>query len=351
MCPASGRPDQTPPYVAESEQRLALTKLNPRIATLLQTSSSLRNNEAVPLVSVVLIFLNEEQFLEEAVQSVRDQTLTDWELVLVDDGSTDRSTSIACNLAARDGRIRYVEHPDHANRGMAASRNFGVAHTTAPYIAFIDGDDVWVPDKLAEQVALLESMPDVAMVNGAVLDWWSWKPASSKPDVLHLIAGVADRRLDPPDAALAVRPLGRGHTGAVDLLVRRNAFQAVGGFEERFHGMFEDQSFLIKVYLRYPIYVSSRAWIRYRRHDASCCSQTSKTAFYRVQRVYLHWLRDHVERLGDPRVSAAFRRAEREVPYLILRAPATDLYLRLKARVPAELKQRVRRTLAARSTD
>jgi glycosyltransferase involved in cell wall biosynthesis len=304
----------------------------------------------VPLVAVVLIFLNEERFLEEAVQSVRAQTLTDWELVLVDDGSTDRSTSIARDFAAQDERIRYVEHPGHANRGMAASRNFGVAHATAPYIAFLDGDDVWVPGKLAEQVDVLDAMPDVALVNGAVLDWWSWNPTSSKPDVLHSIAGAADQRLNPPEAALAVRPLGRGNTGAVDLLVRRNAFEAVGGFEEHFRGMFEDQSFLVKVYLRYPIYVSSRAWIFYRQHDASCCSQTSRTAFYRLQRVYLRWLRGHVEQLSDPRVSAALRRAEREIPYLILRAPATDLYLRVKARVPAEFKERVRRRLAARST-
>src|SRR4051812_5156182 len=113
----------------------------------------------MPLVSVVLIFLNEERFLEEAVQSVREQTLTDWELILVDDGSTDRSTAIARDLAAQDERIRYVEHPRHANRGMAASRNVGVGNGSAPYVAFIDGDDVWAPFKLYEQVEILERMP------------------------------------------------------------------------------------------------------------------------------------------------------------------------------------------------
>ncbi len=95
----------------------------------------------MPLVSVVLIFLNEQRFIEEAVQSLLAQTMTDWELVLVDDGSTDRSTAIAHKFAAQDDRIRYIEHQRHTNRGMAASRNAGVAHTTAPYIAFLDADD------------------------------------------------------------------------------------------------------------------------------------------------------------------------------------------------------------------
>ena len=70
----------------------------------------------MPLVSVVLIFLDEEVFLDEAVQSVLDQTLTDWELILVDDGSTDASTRIARDWATRDPRICYIDHERHENR-------------------------------------------------------------------------------------------------------------------------------------------------------------------------------------------------------------------------------------------
>lgn len=81
----------------------------------------------MPRVSVVMIFLDEERFIEEAVRSVQEQTLTDWELILVDDGSTDRSTQIARDLAAADERIHYLDHPGHENRGTAISRNFGIA--------------------------------------------------------------------------------------------------------------------------------------------------------------------------------------------------------------------------------
>ena len=288
----------------------------------------------MPSVSVVLIFLNEERFLEEAVHSVCNQTLQDWELILVDDGSTDRSTTIARRMAAQDNRIRYIEHPGHANRGMAASRNLGAAHTSAPFLAFLDADDVWVPEKLAEQVQLLESMPDVAMVNGAGLNWWSWNPASTSADVRYLIGGVADRRLDPPEGALAVKPLGRGATGTVDLLVRRSVFEAVGGFEERFRGMYEDQSLYLKVFLRYPVYISSRVWLLYRQHAASCRAQMTGIGYYRLRRVFLDWLEDDIERLGDARVSVAFRRARRR-----------NRFEAVIARVPHRYKGRVREAL------
>jgi glycosyltransferase involved in cell wall biosynthesis len=295
----------------------------------------------MPLVSVVLIFLNEERFLEEAVRSVFDQTLADWELILVDDGSTDRSTAIARDLAAQDERIRYIEHPRHQNRGMAASRNLGAANSNAPYLAFLDGDDVWEPFKLAEQVDVLESMPDIAMVNGAMIGWNSWDPASTEADRLYLTGGVADRRLDPPEAALTIRPLGPGDGAGVDLLVRRSVFDAVGGFEERFRGVFEDQAFLIKVYLRYPMYISSRVWLLYRQHDASCFAQTSRVSYRQVELAFLNWLDDDVERLGDARVSAAFRRARRKVR---LQALTVHPY-RLLRRIPGKYKDPVRRAL------
>jgi len=289
----------------------------------------------MPLVSVVVIFLNTERYLEEAVRSVRDQELADWELILVDDGSTDRSTQIARELAAEDERIRYVDHPGHENRGMSASRNLGAAHASAPYISFLDADDVWVAGKLAEQLDLLERMPDVAMVCGAPLFWYSWDPTSTEADRIVLPGGIADQRLDPPEAALALYPLRR-RTGAVgEVLVRRSAFEAVGGFEDRFRGMYEDQAFYIKVYLRYPIYISSRCWLLYRQHDASHCGQSDRADAWRRRGDFLDWLRE-LEDVGwfdDRRVSAAIRRRRRELPYLILAAPMLQLVDRLR-RVP-----------------
>ncbi|OBF32962.1 hypothetical protein A5724_20215 [Mycobacterium sp. ACS1612] len=280
----------------------------------------------MPLVSVIMPFLNQETYLEEAVQSVRDQTLSDWELILVDDGSTDRSTALAHDLAAQDARIRYVEHPGHENRGGSASRNLGVAHARAPYIAFLDSDDVAMRGKLADQVDLLAKMPDVAMVMGAIEYWYSWDPKSKRPDRVVLTGGMADRRLDPPEAALALYPLGRGTSGAVTGMVRRTAFDAVGGFEERFRAPYDDQPFLAKIHLRYPIYISASPWTRYRRHDASSVGSTSRFESWRLRSVFLEWLESYVGPNGDPRVITAIRRARRQLPYRRLTAPAYEVF-------------------------
>ncbi|AGB21357.1 glycosyl transferase [Mycobacterium sp. JS623] len=300
----------------------------------------------MPRVSVVLIFLNEERFLEEAVQSVRDQRLGDFELILVDDGSTDRSTLIARELAASDDKIRYVDHPGHENCGMSASRNLGVAHATAPCIAFLDADDVWMPDKLSEQVDLLDNMPDVAMVVGAIQYWYSWAPGSTKADRDVLTGGMADRRLEPPEALLALHPLGPASGAGVTGVVRRSAFDAVGGFEVPFRGLFEDQAFLAKIFLRYPIYISSRCSYRYRQHDTSCVGRTSRTDHLRLRGAYLAWLEKFVGPHGDERVVAAVRRARRELPYRRLTAPAYEMY----DRFPEELKGRLR-ALTGRSVE
>jgi glycosyltransferase involved in cell wall biosynthesis len=291
----------------------------------------------MPVVSVVVIFLNEERFLAEAVASVQAQELSDWELVLVDDGSTDKSALIAQNLAAQDERIRYVEHPGHENRGMSASRNLGVAHTTAPLISFLDADDVWEPGKLTEQVDLLERMPDVAMVSGTPMYWYSWDAASTQPDRAVLPGGIADQRLAPPQAALSLYPL-KARTGGASpgVMVRRSAFEAVGGYEERFRGMYEDQAFYLKIYLRYAIYISSRPWLRYRQHDASHCGKSSRVDSWRRRGDFFDWLLE-LEDVGwfdDPRVSSAIRRRRRQLPYLLKAAPFLQVIDRLRARVP-----------------
>ena len=118
-----------------------------------------------PLVSAIIIFLNEERFLAQAIASVLQQSLADWELLLVDDGSTDESTAIARGFAQRDpSRIRYFEHAGHANRGMSAARNLGLDHARGSYIAFLDADDIWLPEKLREQVSALNDNPRAGMV-------------------------------------------------------------------------------------------------------------------------------------------------------------------------------------------
>ncbi|RZK52795.1 MAG: glycosyltransferase family 2 protein, partial [Hymenobacter sp.] len=128
-----------------------------------------------PRVSVLMCFLNGAEFMAEALASVRAQTWTDWELLLVDDGSTDDSVAVAHNaIAAYADRVQILTHPGHANCGLSASRNLALRHARGEYVAMLDADDVWRPEALARMVALLAAAPEVALVGGNALRWYSW---------------------------------------------------------------------------------------------------------------------------------------------------------------------------------
>ena len=110
------------------------------------------------LVSVIIPFYNTpEQFIREAIESVFAQTFGHWELFLVDDGSTGECTEIAKNHADDyPERVTYFKHPGHQNRGASVTRNLGIEHAKGEYLAFLDADDVWFPQKL-EQQSILQS--------------------------------------------------------------------------------------------------------------------------------------------------------------------------------------------------
>ena len=99
---------------------------------------------------------NAERYLAEAIESVRLQSLADWELLLVDDGSTDGTRAIAADFAARDPRIHLLASALDRN-GAAAARNAGIAAARGDYICFLDSDDLFEPGKLAADVAALDA--------------------------------------------------------------------------------------------------------------------------------------------------------------------------------------------------
>ncbi|MEY2513508.1 MAG: hypothetical protein QOJ89_866 [bacterium] len=118
-----------------------------------------------PLLSVVMAVHNGERFLIEAVDSVLRQSVTELELVVVDDGSTDATPDLLRDVAARDRRVVVARHD---NRGRTASLNRGVGLSRAPLVARLDADDVCLAERFARQVAFLERHPSVALVGGAV---------------------------------------------------------------------------------------------------------------------------------------------------------------------------------------
>ena len=250
-----------------------------------------------PLVSVITIFLNEEKFIEETIQSIFAQTYDNWELLLVDDGSTDKSTQIAQKYAEQNpGKVHYLEHDNHQNRGMSATRNLGVSKAQGEYIAFLDADDIWLPQKLEKQVAILDSQPEAGMLYGRTHYWHSWtgNPEDIERDS-KLRLGVEPNTLVKPPTLLTLRLQDKADPpGNCSTLFRRETIEEVGGFEESFRGMFEDQVFYSKVWLNTPVFVESGSWDRYRLHPNSTCHVASDR--YSGHLTFLSWLEKYLSK-------------------------------------------------------
>jgi hypothetical protein len=258
--------------------------------------------EVKGLVSVVISFLDEERFLEEAIAGVFAQTCPDWELLLVDDGSTDGSTEIARSWAARQPeRVHYLEHAGHANRGASASRNLGVARGRGEFIALLDGDDTWFADFLERSIAILRAQPEAQMVYGLTEYWHSWQgPLASGTDHVPAMLFPANRMVEPPE--LLVRNLS--HSAAVacmgSLLIRRPAWVRIGGFEDAFRSVTDDQVFLAKLFLDTPVHVSTECWLRYRQHaDSDSATAEAHGRLSDMHRAYLHWLEGYLRGRGE----------------------------------------------------
>ncbi len=239
---------------------------------------------ATPVVSAITIFYNSERFLAEAIDSVLAQTYPSWELLLVDDGSTDGSTEIARSYAAgHSDRIRYLEHAEHRNRGMSASRNVGLQHSRGALVAFLDSDDVWLPEKLARQVATLDAHPEAQMTFGPTRVWhgWTGEPADAAHDTMRPILHAAPDGLYRPPEMLRQFLKGQALTPATcSVLFRRDALSLTGGFEERFAGLYEDQAFFVKAYLKLACWVTSEVLDLYRQHGGSHCAEALRTGKY-----------------------------------------------------------------------
>ena len=102
------------------------------------------------LVSIIMPAYNCERYIEIAIRSVMKQTYQSWELLIIDDGSTDSTCEIANNMAQQDGRIRFIQNPE--NMGVAKTRNRGLDLAKGDYVAFLDSDDFWNPEKLSVQL-------------------------------------------------------------------------------------------------------------------------------------------------------------------------------------------------------
>jgi glycosyltransferase involved in cell wall biosynthesis/N-acetylneuraminic acid mutarotase len=200
-----------------------------------------------PLISVVVPACNAEATLSATIDSVRRQTLQDFELIVIDDGSTDGT--LRCLENVDDPRLRVFSFP---NGGLAAARNRGIEKSCGEFITFIDGDDLWTPDKLERQLDALRRCPDAALA----YSWTAFIDQRGK----YLFAKEPSRAEGDVYAEL-VR--GCFVASGSNILVRKRCVDEVGAFDTTL-GAAQDWEFCLRLAARWPFAVVPRYQILYR---------------------------------------------------------------------------------------
>jgi glycosyltransferase involved in cell wall biosynthesis len=223
---------------------------------------------ATPRVSVVIPTHNHALFLPRAIEGVVAQSFPSWDLVVVDDGSTDDTPAVMAGLA--DGeRIRYLRQ---ARRERAAARNAGGRASRGEFVAFLDADDWWAPEKLGRQVALLDATPEACLCH---TDCW----------VVAADGSRTRRRLPPRDSRPAFEALLCGNPIVCSTaVVRRECLDAVGWFDESLTTCgAEDWDVWLRLARRSAIAYLDEPLVYYRQHSYN----TSLLAVFESYRLVL----------------------------------------------------------------
>ncbi len=189
----------------------------------------------MPLVSVIIPTYNRAGWVSQAVDSVLTQTFSDFELLVVDDGSTDATLEA---LAPYGGRLTFLR--TRRNRGVAAARNLGTAAARGEWLAFLDSDDLWRPEKLARQVAFLAGHPGMAICQTDEI--WIKNGVRVNPPLTHRKQG----------GQIFLPSLARCLVSPSAVMLRRRLFWAVGGFDEKLPAC-EDYDLWLRIAWRHEI--------------------------------------------------------------------------------------------------
>lgn len=235
----------------------------------------------MPKVSVIIPAYNAVAYLPQTINSVLRQTFTDYEVLIVDDGSSDNTADWAAQI--RDSRVKLISQP---NQGAGAARNTGVKNAQGDCVAFLDADDLWEPTKLAKQVERLDQQPEVGLVH-------TWITIAN-PD-----GSLSDRTMQTDgeghiwNQVVVYNPLKCGSTA----MVRRRCFEELGYFDQSLKYS-EDWDMWIRIARNYAFSVIAEPLTYYRIHpfnksknyegQLKCFHQIIDKAFESPPKQYRH---------------------------------------------------------------
>jgi glycosyltransferase involved in cell wall biosynthesis len=238
-----------------------------------------------PLVSVIVPAYNAEVFIERTIKSIINQTYTNIEVLVVDDGSQDSTAEIAKSFVQKDSRLTLLQQP---NSGVAAARNLAIAKSKGEFIAPIDADDIWYPQNIEKQVKCMLASPESV---GLVYAW------SVDIDEQDVPTGGCRQSLEEGDVKLMLATKNFvGHASAT--LIRRGCFDQVGGYNTQFikynaQGC-EDFDLYLRISEKYRFRVVRELLVGYRQVMGSM-SCNSKSMRKSLQMVMLDFQRRNPE--------------------------------------------------------
>ncbi|MBK6730596.1 MAG: glycosyltransferase family 2 protein [Bacteroidetes bacterium] len=244
-------------------------------------------------ISVIIPVYNAEAFVAEAVHSALQQTQVE-EIILIDDGSTDTSAEICLQLANINSKIKFLQHADKKNHGAGAARNLGIANASFPFIAFLDADDLYLPNRFDNTEKIFELHSDADGVYGCLgiqfqtaEDEQQWKSRFSHT-LTHMYSDVAPEQL-----ALQMSPLGNQGWFSIDTLtIKKSVIERVGGFSNL--RLSQDTEFILKLAITSRLYSADNiAPIAVRRVHGNNRITSGKEYFYRnrlqLWKNMMHW--------------------------------------------------------------
>jgi len=229
-----------------------------------------------PSVSVTICCYNSEQYIEQTVQSVLDQTFDDFGLIVVNDGSSDRTEEIVKGFS--DARIHYEFQE---NRGLAATRNRTLELARGEYVAFLDHDDLWAPEKLERQMALFQGRPEVGLVYSDS----------------HLILGNGERfdsyfnhhGYEPCRGRILDQLIIQGCMMPLpSVVVRKSALTAAGGFNPAYN-ILEDYDAWLRIAADYSVDFVPDPLCSYRCHSMRTSELRKEQALGEMVRLRSEW--------------------------------------------------------------
>lgn len=251
-----------------------------------------------PRVSVIIPTHNCGTYLADAIESVLAQSFTSYDIIVVDDGSTDGTRSLLAPYAGIVGYL-YQEH-----RGAAAARNAGIAQSCGKYVAFLDADDVWLPMKLELQVQALEAHPEAGL---AFTDFLNFDASGvttrsrlgiqSRAKAWFEGHRVADTAIACGTMYQDLLPANWIHTSSV--VVRRDVLQVAGPFDTTFT-IGEDYDLWLRIARHYPLLCVNSVLSGYHYRPQSACGPMESRAF-RSHRGILEVLKKHLRNQWIPR--------------------------------------------------